>query len=259
MDILMETLAIVVFGFYAIGYFILGGADIGVGMLLPFLARRPHDRRLVIATIAPFFLGNEVWLVATAGVLIGAFPTLEGTLFTGQFPAIVALLLGWITRDMGLWLRGRSYSPAWHASCDGAICVGSWIVALSWGWILASVLGGQYDGFAVNLATAVGAAAIAILFAVHGLAFASIRLSGELRRRAFAFAGEKFTFALTGIGMIVLGLVAGSRLPLAESAADPTSLTLLVPTVVVITPILVAAQAGAWWLFRHRVVQPSYL
>ena len=53
----MNTFAYVLLGFFAIGYFVLAGADIGVGMLLPFLGR---DRRLTIATIAPFFLGNEV-------------------------------------------------------------------------------------------------------------------------------------------------------------------------------------------------------
>ena len=66
----METFAYALLGLFGIGYFVLGGADIGVGMLLPFLGR---DRRLTIAAIAPFFLGNEVWLVATAGLLTAAF------------------------------------------------------------------------------------------------------------------------------------------------------------------------------------------
>src|SRR2546430_3491173 len=99
----MDIVAVALLGFFVLGYFLMGGADIGVGMALPYLGRDADERRVVIAAIAPFFLGNEVWLVATAGLLAGGFPALEGTLLGGLFPAIIALLVGWIVRDMGLW------------------------------------------------------------------------------------------------------------------------------------------------------------
>ncbi|MFE7571405.1 hypothetical protein ACFU76_31350 [Streptomyces sp. NPDC057539] len=59
--------------------------------------------------------------------------------------------------------------------------------------------------------------------------------------------------------MAALPLLAGRLLPLYESAADGATLALLVPAVLVITPLLVAAQAWLWWTFRHRVTGPSYL
>lgn len=68
----MDTLAVCLLAFFATGYFVLAGADIGTGMVLPYLGGSDGERRLVIASFAPFFLGNEVWLVATAGVLVGA-------------------------------------------------------------------------------------------------------------------------------------------------------------------------------------------
>ena len=64
----MDTLALALLAFFATGYFVLAGADIGTGMLTPYLGRTDRERRLVIASFAPFFLGNEVWLIATAGV-----------------------------------------------------------------------------------------------------------------------------------------------------------------------------------------------
>src|SRR5919197_694313 len=100
----MDTTAFGLLAFFFVGYFLLGGLDIGVGMLLPFLGR---DRRLTIATIAPFFLANEVWLVAAIGLMSGLYPDLEADVLGKTWGAVVVLVAGWMVRDMGLWLRGR--------------------------------------------------------------------------------------------------------------------------------------------------------
>ncbi|MDA0633261.1 cytochrome d ubiquinol oxidase subunit II, partial [Nonomuraea sp. MCN248] len=131
---------IFILAFFTLGYLVLGGADIGVGMALPYLGRTPDERREVIAAIAPFFLGNEVWLVVTGGVLAGFFPMLEGELLAGNYPLVVALLLSWVTRDTGLWLRGRLPGRRWQGWWDGAIVAGSWGLALSLGGLLGHVL-----------------------------------------------------------------------------------------------------------------------
>ena len=163
----METFAYALLGLFGIGYFVLGGADIGVGMLLPFLGR---DRRLTIAAIAPFFLGNEVWLVATAGLLTALFPVMEGQVFGQVWGALVVLVSGWIVRDMGLWLRGRQDEATWQRFWDGATVAGSWAVAASWGVAIGQLMGGGAPLFAV---TTCG------LFALHGAVFAALRLGSE--------------------------------------------------------------------------------
>lgn len=255
-------LAIGVLALFALGYLVLAGADLGVGMLLPYLGRTRGERRLVIAAIAPFFLGNEVWLVVTAGLLVGLFPALEGDLLSGLLPAVVALIAGWVTRDMGLWLRGRVERAGWQALCDGAIVAGSWVTALSWGWILSGVLAGVTDRVIAGPGAALAAIAIALVFAAHGLAFAGLRLTGPLRARARGLtgaSGEVRTYALTATAMAGLGIAAGIRLPLAENAADPSTLAFLLPVLLIATPLLVATQAWVWWTFRHRVDHPSYL
>ena len=47
-------------------YVVLDGFDLGIGILFPF-ARNERERDQMITTIAPFWDGNETWLV-----LIGA-------------------------------------------------------------------------------------------------------------------------------------------------------------------------------------------
>jgi cytochrome bd-type quinol oxidase subunit 2 len=268
----METLAVVLLGFFTAGYLVLGGADIGTGMLLPFLGRTDPERRLVIASFAPFFLGSEVWLIAAAGLLAGCFPHFEGLLFSGQFSVLVPLLAGWMVRDAGLWLRGRvtggGRHPApgggrtWRAVCDGAVVCGSWVVALSWGRLLAALFAGAPGTAATGTAAAVVSLAVAALFAAHGAGFASVRLTGPVYARARRLTGRTRawqSFALTGALMAVLPFLAGLSLPLAASAADGATLALLVPVLLVVTPFLVAVQGWTWWTFRHRVNRPSYL
>ncbi|MEV4944657.1 cytochrome d ubiquinol oxidase subunit II [Streptomyces sp. NPDC053755] len=258
----LDILAIALLAFFATGYLVLGGADIGTGMLMPYLGRTDHERRLVIASFAPFFLGNEVWLVATAGVLIGCFPDLEGELLTGQFTVLVPLLTGWVVRDAGLWSRGRGGGRAWRAVCDGAVVCGSWAVALSWGLLLAALLTGKPYEAATGSVAVVTALAVAALFAAHGLGFATLRLTGlpyERARRPVGRTGSWQSFALTGGLLGALALPAGAGLPLTEHAADTATLTLLVPALLVVTPLLVAAQVWTWRTFRHRVTRPSYL
>ncbi|MER6006657.1 cytochrome d ubiquinol oxidase subunit II [Nonomuraea angiospora] len=243
---------IFVLAFFALGYLVLAGADIGVGMVLPYLGRTAAERREVIAAIAPFFLGNEVWLVATAGVLAGLFPELEGELLSGNYTVVVALVLSWVVRDMGLWLRGRMPGPRWQTFWDGAIVAGSWGLALGWGALLSHVLVGMPPALVVAVLV------VAVLFATHGLAFAALRLRGTLRERAAVLsggAGEARTYLVTAAALTAVGILAGLRLPLEPGTSGPV----LVPVILTLIPLLVAAQGWVWWTFRHRVTGPSYL
>jgi cytochrome bd-type quinol oxidase subunit 2 len=171
------------------------------------------------------------------------------------------LLFGWIFRDLGLWLRGRTNARPWWWSCDAAITGGSWTVALSWGWIAASVLGGSVAA-ATGPGALFGVLAVASLFFLHGLAYGALRLSGELRTRARALSGpsgEVRTYLLTASGMVALGVALGLRLPLLDLAADPGTLGILVPAIAFVLPFLVLSQVLVWVLFRGRVTRPSYL
>ncbi|MER5323287.1 cytochrome d ubiquinol oxidase subunit II [Streptosporangium roseum] len=245
---------ITLLAFFAVGYFVLAGADLGVGALLPYLGRSDDERGRVLASITPFFLGNEVWLIASAGILVGAFPVLEGELLSGMYVPFVMLLLGWVVRDAGIWLRGRVDRAGWRGGCDGAVATGSWVVVLSWGFILPGM--GQEP--VTGLGAAIVVPAVVALFCAHGLAFAGLRLAGGPRERARRFYGassERTIYALTSGGMALVCLLAGSRLPLAENLADPATLALLTPSLLVITPVLVASQVWLWRVFGRTPVR----
>ena len=168
-------------GLFFAAYLVLGGYDYGSGLLLA----RSADRRKVLTAVGPFFLGNEVWLVAALGILFGAFPMLEGELLAGLYPAVAPALAGVLVVTAAVQLRSRA--AAGGAVWDRAIIGGSALAALGWGAVLGGLLQGvplHQDGHVAGvghiLTPFAGASAVTLLTltALHGAAFLALRLPG---------------------------------------------------------------------------------
>ena len=67
-------------------YVILDGFDLGIGILFP-LKPRKSDRDLMMNSVAPFWDGNETWLVLGGGGLFVAFPLAYGVHHAGALSA----------------------------------------------------------------------------------------------------------------------------------------------------------------------------
>ena len=85
-----------------IGYFILDGFDLGVGMLLPVIGKDDLSRRVMINSIATVWDGNEVWLLVAGGATFAAFPLWYATMFSGMYLALFLVLVGLILRGVAL-------------------------------------------------------------------------------------------------------------------------------------------------------------
>ncbi|NYI98153.1 hypothetical protein HNR12_004430 [Streptomonospora nanhaiensis] len=169
----MDIVAVTLLAGAVVGYFVLAGCDVGLGMLMPFVARTEAERRRVVRAAAPYFLGTEVWLVGTIGVVAGLFPALKTEAVTGMWPVFTALLAGWLLRDAGLWFRGRWASAAGRGACDVGITAGSWTLAVALGLAVAGLLA---DGALLSPFALACAATVAALFALRGAAFGAERL-----------------------------------------------------------------------------------
>ncbi len=86
----LNTLWFILIAVLYIGYFVLEGFDLGVGILLPFLGKTDLKRRVLINTIGPHWDGNEVWLITAGGATFAAFPNWYATLFSWFLPALVS-------------------------------------------------------------------------------------------------------------------------------------------------------------------------
>ena len=49
------------------------GFDMGVGALLPFVAKTDNERRVVINTVGPVWEGNQVWFILGGGAIFALF------------------------------------------------------------------------------------------------------------------------------------------------------------------------------------------
>jgi cytochrome d ubiquinol oxidase subunit II len=154
-------------------YVLLDGFDLGVGILFP-LARGPADRDLMMAAVAPFWDGNETWLVLGGGGLLAAFPGAYAALMPAFYLPVILMLLALI-------LRGVAFEFRLHGRKRGKAL---WTVAFAGGSILAAaaqglVLGGFIQG---------------------------------VRLKDGAFAGGPFDWASPYALLTALGLVAGYAL-----------------------------------------------
>ncbi|WP_433256300.1 cytochrome d ubiquinol oxidase subunit II [Streptosporangium sp. CA-135522] len=245
----MDILWTGVFALLLIGYFALEGFDIGLGMLLPVLGRTQPDRDRIVAAMAPFVLANEVWLVAVAGVLFGAFPSVEEEALFALYPLVVTLLVSWILRDAGLWFRRRLDGHAWRAAWDWVICLGSYGLAVSWGMALVAMAGGL-SGPPIGLLGLAGGVVVAAAFAFHGWTFLSWRLPGQVTGAS-----------RTGGALLVSACVAAAPpavllavlVPwLLEHIAPAGTLNVLSVMIAPLAPLMVAAQVWVWRTFGPR-------
>src|SRR6187401_1417075 len=123
-------------------YVLLGGYDLGLGVLFP-LAPSDKDRDQMMNSVAPFWDGNETWLVLGGGGLWVAFPTAYAVIMPAMYLPVIVMLIGLIFRGVAFEFRLVSESKRWW---NRAFNIGSIVAAFSQGVIL----GGLIQGIAVK-------------------------------------------------------------------------------------------------------------
>lgn len=120
-------------GVLLIGFAIMDGHDMGVGMLLPFLGKTDTERRVMINTIAPHWDGNQVWFVTAGGAVFAAWPFVYAIAFSGLYWAMLLLLSALFFRPVGFEYRSKLTSAQWRNNWDWAIFAGSAVPSLLFG------------------------------------------------------------------------------------------------------------------------------
>ncbi|WFS62495.1 cytochrome d ubiquinol oxidase subunit II [Pseudodesulfovibrio thermohalotolerans] len=175
-------------------YFILDGFDLGVGTLMPFLARTETEKRAILNSTGPFWDGNEVWLIAAGGVTFAAFPYAYAQMFSGLYLALMLLLFTLIVRGVSFEFRSKVESPAWKKIWDTAHALCSFLPALLLGVAFGNIFQGiplDETGFSqagllglLNPYGISGGILFVTIFMMHGALWLCIRTTGELKQRA---------------------------------------------------------------------------
>ena len=122
-----------VVSFMLIVYVVLDGRNFGAGMLHWLVARTPEERRQVIAAIGPLWSWHEVWLVGFGGTLVGIFPRLMASAFSGYYLAVFLILWCLILRGMAIEVGGHINDRLWQGFWDFVFVVSSFLLAVLFG------------------------------------------------------------------------------------------------------------------------------
>jgi cytochrome d ubiquinol oxidase subunit II len=209
----LQTLWFILIAVLWSGFFFLEGFDYGVGILLPFLGKDDHERRMIINTIGPFWDGNEVWLITAGGAMFAAFPNWYATMFSGFYLPLVIMLLALIVRGVAFEFRSKDKNPAWRRTWDWMIFIGSLLPALLWGIAMGNLVRGvpidatmTYVGGFWNLlnpfALLCGLAAV-LVFVVHGAIFLSLKSEETIEARATSTAKRLWRFAIVVVALTI--------------------------------------------------------
>jgi cytochrome d ubiquinol oxidase subunit II len=179
-------------------YVVLDGFDLGVGTLHLLVARTEEEREQTTAAIGPVWNGNEVWLIASGGVLFLAFPAAYAAAFSGLYFGLIIVLWLLVGRGLALELRHQLDNPLWRSACDTIFALSSAGLALVFGVALGNVVRGvpltRSGYFSLPLfdtlnwyALLIGVFGLVVL-AAHGSMFLALRGTGAVQERAGLWA-----------------------------------------------------------------------
>ena len=248
-----------------VGYVVLDGFDLGVGVLHLFLVRTETERRTTLASIGPVWDGNEVWLLAGGGTRYFAFPLLYASAFSGFYLPLMIVLWLLILRGVSLELRNHIDVGVWRALLDGIFGLASALLAIFFGAALANVLRGvplQPDGYfflplwtnwqpgqhpgILDWYTVIGGLVALVALTLHGALWLTIKTSGDLALRAQRVVSPLWLL-LAALTLVSLGATIAVR-PASLNNYFNYPFTFIVPVGVV------ASLAGIWLL--NRKAQP---
>jgi cytochrome d ubiquinol oxidase subunit II len=157
-------------------YLVLGGTDLGVGMLV-----RRTDRRNALRAIGPTWAANDVWLIVAVAATLGAFPGWYAAWTSGLYVPLVVLVGAVMVRHGAIELIEHA-SPATQRRATGTIVAASTVTAFGWGvfWA-AAVTGDLADPSGAGLGaltptTVLAGLALVALCRVMGMAFLRVRV-----------------------------------------------------------------------------------
>ena len=241
-------------------YVILDGFDLGVGILFPVFTSDRH-RDLMVNTVAPFWDGNETWLVLGGGGLWVAFPRAYAVLMPAMYIPIILMLLALVLRGVAFEFRSvaRTSKPWWNR----AFWLGSTLAGFFQGVILGGIIqgikvaNGEYAGGALDWATPfafICGLGVIAGYALLGATWLVMKTEGELADRAREHAKTLILLVLAFMAVVSVWT------PLATERIAARWFSL--PNFLFLWPVPILTAAVAWfgwkWIVDGREVLPFF-
>ncbi len=253
---MLETVWFILWGVLWAVYFMLDGFVLGMGTLMPFIAKTDDERRTIYNAAGPVWDGNQVWLITAGGVTFAAFPGTYAVMFSSMYTALYLLLLALIIRGVTFKFRGLVDTTGWRKTWDTCHFIGSFLPALLLGVAFANIFQGiPIDENGVNQAGLFqllnpyglfGGVVFVVMFTMHGAIYLAIKSTGELYERSRKTAIRIWSVAVLG-GVAFLSYSAFATKLFENYLANPA--LFIIPLFAVVGLILIrpALGAGKMW------------
>ncbi len=192
-------------------YVLLDGFDLGCGIVFPF-APSHACRNRIMNSIAPFWDGNETWLVLGGGGLFAAFPLAYAVLMPALYLPVIFMLLGLIFRGVAFEFRFKA-EVADRKIWDAAFHIGSLVAAFMQGVILGNVVQGvdvvgrAYAGGPLDWANGfamVTGVALVFGYALLGATWLVMKTEDETQR--WARNAGRYVLVFVGVAMAIVSI-----------------------------------------------------
>jgi cytochrome d ubiquinol oxidase subunit II len=207
----MEFLPLIWCGIIAFGiimYVLLGGFDIGIGIMSIFF-RTEDERDLLVSTILPVWDGNQTWLVFGGAALYGAFPLAFSTILPLMYLPILLMVISLLFRGISFEFRLKAIKTKYL--WDVCFFLGSIFATVAQG----IVLGTFVQGFSLDVTTSVPhasqwlnpfglACALGLIcgYVLLGADYLIIKTTGELQKKCYWIASKMQYCILAGFIMV---------------------------------------------------------
>jgi cytochrome d ubiquinol oxidase subunit II len=189
-------------------FIILGGADLGIGVLS--LGARERERSIMMDTIGPLWYANETWLVIAGAILFGAFPLAYSLILSSLYIPVMMVLFGLIFRAASIEFMGHSDRKRLWEIVFGC---GSLLAIAGQGFVLGGILspikivnglfaGGPWDWLnAISITIAAGTVAA---YSMLGASYMVSKAEGSTQAHNRKLQSVSASLAL---GLLILSLV----------------------------------------------------
>ena len=190
-------------------YVILDGFDLGCGIIFPF-APSDQCRDCMMNSIAPFWDGNETWLVLGGAGLFVAFPLAYAVFFPAVYLPIIFMLVGLIFRGIAFEFRFKALIRG-RKLWDLTFHAGSILASFMQGIILGNFIQGipvenrQYAGGSldwVNGFSLFTGLALIFGYALLGATWLIIKTEGKTQKWAKKIARYVIWYVCIAMGLV---------------------------------------------------------
>jgi len=243
-------------------YVLLDGFDLGLGILFPF-APSDNCRDRMMNSIAPFWDGNETWLVLGGGGLFAAFPLAYSILMPALYIPVILMLLGLIFRGVAFEFRFKATGRS-RRIWDYSFHFGSLAASFMQGMILGTVVrgidvegrsfaGGSFDW--INAYSVMTGGAVVFGYALLGAIWLVMKTDGITQDWARKCAS--YVLGYVGLFLAIVSL----SMPIMN--ADVRALWFSLPNLFYLLPVPLVTASLFFMIWRdlHRgnEVRPFFL